>query len=131
MKNTIIAKAISELDGYKVSTLSKDIVGFPYRWQFECPKEKLGNQYLSRGNVDNGIRSFNDLPRYTTSYDAILPVIKKTITDWKEFAYILADVMKLKCRPLDMTIAQIVEYVIKATPAQLCEALLRARAKMD
>jgi hypothetical protein len=68
-------------------------------------------------------------PNYHDSYDAIILLIQKRVPDWKEFAYLLAIIMKLKCRPSEMTIAQIVEFCIKATPSQLLDALLVAAGK--
>jgi predicted oxidoreductase len=102
-------KALAELDGFKFELVDRDVVGFPYRWFFRCPPEKRGNQFLSQGNVDDGVRSFNDLPNYLTSYDAIILLIQKQprqiinkISLWKEL------------------------FVIMSTPAQLSEALIRA-----
>ena len=75
-------KALAELDGWN---LGPPLVN---------PQGVIVNQHYNENWR---------LPPYLTSRDAIIPLIEKQIKDWKEFTYVLNEqVMKLKCRPLDM-----------------------------
>ena len=124
-------KALAELDEWKF--WSKPHFGHDGEWHTEPYKvNDVWDTDISNwaGKPQNVQYDLDGLPPYLTSRDAIIPVIEKQIKDWKEFTYVLNEqVMKLKCRPLDMNIAQLAEMFIKATPQQLSEALLRATGR--
>jgi len=83
--------------------------------QIKALAELAGWPELLFGPVNNVVRrpktDWMICPRYLTSYDAIIPLIQKQSPE---------------------TVNAVVEYfpsLINATPAQLCEALLRATGK--
>jgi hypothetical protein len=97
-------KALAELDGWDETK---------YSWVHPS-----GSHYSKTANNGRVIPDLDILPRYNTSYDAIIPLIQKQseltkVNTWDWLRYRLT---KHVC-PFDYT------------PAQLCEALLRATGK--
>lgn len=107
MKSELQIKALAELDGY-----------FPF-W---CDLSRLWSWKSKDGRYRNFNQGLSEehlvkITDYLTSYDAIIPLIQKqdgeirmTVVDY------LTDVVGYGC-------------ILDATPAQLCEALLRATNK--
>jgi hypothetical protein len=116
-----ILKACAELDGWNHHPANKDSFGVYYNefWQKE----------------HNTTRT---LPPYTTSYDAIIPLIQKQFT--KNSWHCFSDALGILCAKETADVDG--QYVYEgdgsyyedrlrfnASPAQLCEALLRATGK--
>ena len=99
-----IIKACAELDGWRRGTF-KDL---GYATDTVIWISPDGNGY-------------EQLPHYTTSYDAIIPLIQK-----QEYA-IRADIFEsFAC---DTSWTEHALMMLGSTPLQLCEALLRATGK--
>lgn len=123
MKEQDQIKAIAELDGFDITNgvMEYDGAKFPYTVFVK---------------FDETYNSTDDRFKYLTSRDAIVRVIEKLPKElWCKFIYDLTlDVLKLcpivgsdeacfMANELDCIV------IIKATPFQLCEALLRATGK--
>lgn len=93
-------KALAELDGYAINGPSDDPT-MPEDWCFDGK----GNNCW-----------FDDL-EYLTSYDAIIPLVRKQ--SWHIHQKIWIDL----CFMLKS------QHIFIATPAQLCEALLKATGR--
>jgi hypothetical protein len=117
-------KALAELDGWKFTRVEKG----PYNqagyrvWQngVEC------GGFDDSQKLEYTMRIFG-IPNYRTSYDAIIPLIQKwskvTPHHKQEFVSELTDILGMS--GCDLTTFC---YIV-STPAQLCEALLRATGK--
>ncbi len=117
-----INRKCAELDGFKsVIKMVKewDVIDYNGNGEWvETPREMFER---------DGASVFpKSLPNYTTSYDAILPLIQKQTekVQWNVFNHIVAN--GPKHFTLDNTLK-----LIRATPLQLCEALLRATGKWE
>ena len=115
MNPTDQIRAIAELDGWKfVPSHDSSLTGraIPEHWVNDDEYDKIWVE--------------SAFPKYLTSYDAIIPVIQKQfihIYQWLDFERSLALVLGV------CTTILYGRDALKATPAQLCEALLRATGK--
>ena len=100
-------KALAELDGWDETK---------YSWVHPS-----GSHYSKTANNGRVIPDLDILPRYNTSYDAIIPLIQKQNVSVICRIY---DTFDGDCGWTAQAIA-----MIKATPAQLCKALLQATGK--
>lgn len=116
MNNQEIIKAVADLDGWVFKGFTTRI-GYPNKSKTGFAQPKAAGEQR--------IRPY-ELPDYLNSRDAIVPVIEKccsgTTTTWFAFS---EGLVKMG-RPY--IIEPFVGF-IKATPRQLCEALLRATGK--
>lgn len=78
--------------------------------------------YTAELGALSGARADYDLPRYLTSYDAIIPLIQK------QPKYVKEAVAAPWWTEFNTDISDMVD-MLNATPFQLCEALLRATGK--
>ena len=113
-------KALAELDGWKQVTRSCcEWVVTDYNGNGEYQhKDKVGFER------DGVFKFLNNLPNYLTSYDAILPLIQKQPLEVKDFI-----ARSFVFLPNTFPCNRDVIKMLMATPAQLCEALLRATGK--
>ncbi len=130
-----IIKAVAELDGFKIEELdhpqlrhrtifrvkNRDGRLLLHKWTTygECDSERIGSRGLEEHHSGYDFQDLRDvvkaLPPYLSSRDAIIPVIERR----GNIQLIESScVMKYKLRS-----------ILEATPAQLCEALLRAANK--
>lgn len=77
-------------------------------------------QWLS-GHLNHGSGFGEPVPAYLTRYDAIIPLLQKQLKDTNVSGNFFAEIEQ----PFGCT----GEDVLSRTPAQLCEALLRATGK--
>ncbi len=100
-------KALAELDGYSHLETSGP-------WHTWCGADLTGEAYT--------------IPDYLTSYNAIIPLIQKQPKDVQlDFMVCLLNLLNLEVN--DMVSCWSLMKLLQATPAQLCEALLRATGK--
>lgn len=115
MKPESQIKALAELDGW---TLSE----YGFWHQFLRPEDK---EFADEGQL-HGATAFYQLPKWTTSYDAIIPLIQKQTKDIQsEFLTILFRWYGNNADP-DLDYMTLWPMTFALTPAQLAEALLRA-----
>ena len=95
-------KALAELDGWKQNI---DEAQLSWKETWSSPANNFKTYFR-----------FTELPRYLTSYDAIIPLIQKQDNE-------------TRCSISEWCHNNHHSPVIMATPAQLCEALLRATGK--
>jgi len=99
-------KALAELDGFKIESRTYQYDGELHHYSYITQGD--GNQY-------------NNLPSYLTSYDAIIPLVQKQNLNVINImrTWLVANV-----------VIRLPFFVwLWATPAQLCESLLRATGK--
>lgn len=106
MKEQDIIKACAELDGYTINGPSDD----PAVVEGWCWDGKGNNCWLEE-------------LEYTSSYNAIIPLIQK------QDSRILREVGHRLLKDCCGNFGEIAMQGIQRTPAQLCEALLRATGK--
>lgn len=119
-----IKRACAELDGFKpVTKMIKewDVIDYNGNGEWvEKPREMFER---------DGASVFPEfLPNYTTSYDAILPLLQKWFDEDITNGIRLADSIR-KMTGIVGSISPI--RVLHLTPRQLCEALLRALGKWE
>jgi hypothetical protein len=114
MTDEQIIRAVAELDGWywceenHQSNISKEFSLEKKEWHNKDKTEWL---------------DYFRLPKYLTSYDAIIPVVQRQIPD---IQYQMPQY--LPCSSCG-SFSQIAMRLINCTPRQLCEALLRATGK--
>lgn len=94
-------KALAELDGWVDTAQNGYVEHLAYRWNL------VGTTIYKP-----------EPPPYLTSYDAIIPLIQKQSEDMVEIVHY--ELLRLLATHY---------LILLATPAQLCEALLRATGK--
>lgn len=104
-------KALAELDGWKLTQKTIPVWEIT---QYDGSGEWTNKEVALYEN-DGATKKFERLPQYLTSYDAIIPLIQKQDIDVR-LAVQISTSTDTGC-------------FIDATPAQLCEALLRATGK--
>ena len=112
MKDIDIIKAIAELDGYAETAFDKDIPAY-------CTGIRKGS--WSRKDLKS---QWENTKPYLTSHDAIISVIEKLAKDGKP--YLIHALWWMIDELLEI---QDILPALKATPPQLCEALLRATGR--
>lgn len=119
MKEQDIIKAVAELDGWQ------DIKEYCYTYDFAGER---GEFKKTQGRDPSNLGELNNLKHYTTSRDAIVPVILKAINTPElemRFNYALYDIVNVSQK----THAETYINAVLATPEQLCKALLRSTDK--
>lgn len=115
-------RALAELDGYTLSCNERTLL------QWNLYKDGVVKVYLGDTNYGEGFTwesIIRHLPDYLTSYDAILPLIQKQRENsWSELFQELCNIVE-PCECGQHWSAWAFDF----TPAQLCEALLRATGK--
>jgi len=113
-------KALAELDGWQRCT-----------WYDGYNTDGNGNTTWRKAYVRTGeeIKYADEFPNYPTSHDAIIPLIQKwcDVNDqWDAFIEYLWDYLKITS---DWSEQDAWRQLLRCTPQQLAEALLRATGK--
>jgi hypothetical protein len=108
-------KAIAELDGWEYA--HNDADGGSSGWR-----------HGKQGNLLT-IEQVTEFHSYLTSRDAIVPVIDKICKDDVHKWCDVIDAFCKICHPVNYTALQVSISLMRATPSQLSEALLRATDK--
>jgi hypothetical protein len=107
--------ACAKLDGWKVVYSTYDTIN--WRSDLINPKQKAVDYCIDKSKKE--LWDFAGLPRYTNSYDAIIPLIRKTHTDIINFIENQFILNVLSCSPIDLAIALLKAanfYMVKEPP---------------
>ena len=136
MTNEDKIKVLAEVDGFEnidnYTYYPNKIGPFMGREYIGGTKDKLGKSDDLLG------REIIEIPDYLTDYDAIIPLVQKCLT--KETCHSFFDALGLIVAPDWNDVDGTLEYtgdgsyyeqwmLFKATPEQLCDALIRALGK--
>lgn len=127
MKEQDQIKAIAELDGWTIRQDDDD----PTFWLIN-PQGRLECGDVEFNKLEHWMHK---LPKYLTSRDAIVPVIEKWIDNSSSRTTAFIDALcwvclAVRCSPTKTRISyNFLWILLRATPPQLCEALLRATRK--
>lgn len=127
MNPTEQIKALAELDGWK---LTQKTIPVWETTQYDGSGEWINKEVALYEN-DGATKKFERLPNYLTNYDAIIPLIQKQKDNDRLEVGIQLAIMRRKLfgYPTQDNVERWIIVALTATPAQLCEALLRATGK--
>lgn len=123
MNPTEQIKALAELDGWEVMNKCNE-EGEDYHILSNALTNVLSN--WGEGKLEEYTNHF---PDYLTSYDAIIPLIQKQSEGIKELFIKRLFLLVHQYTATTWGWGEVIQLLCDATPAQLCEALLRATGK--